>query len=165
MGARENKCQSSQNDNLHVKFSEFYLAWFQNSCEICYFSGSHVTEIVFGVSTETNYIYSPGRRAAKKPYFSPIPLLLTGFRLISIQQWLKTSFARKKGILSDQPEKKALLFFTHAQKPKFGLLFLLRIYFDFSLSLFFPLLFLLYWWFCCPLYRLCFAWNCGWLTF
>ena len=69
-----------------------------------------MTEIVFGVITETNYIYSPGRRAAKKPYFSPIPLLLTGFRLISIQQWLKTSFARKKGILSDQPEKKLYCF-------------------------------------------------------
>ena len=66
--------------------------------------------IVFGVITETNYVYSPGRRAAKKPYFSPIPLLLTGFRLISIQQWLKTSFARKKGILSDQPEKKLYCF-------------------------------------------------------
>ena len=66
--------------------------------------------MVFGVITETNYIYSPGRRAAKKPYFSPIPLLLTGFRLISIQQWLKTSFARKKGILSDQPEKKLYCF-------------------------------------------------------
>ena len=74
-----------------------------------------MTEIVFGVITETNYIYSPGRRAAKKPYFSPIPLLLTGFRLISIQQWLKTSFARKKGILSDQPEKK-LYFFSRMRK-------------------------------------------------
>ena len=64
-----------------------------------------MTEIVFGVITETNYIYSPGRRAP-----IPIPLLLTGFRLISIQQWLKTSFARKKGILSDQPEKKLYCF-------------------------------------------------------
>ena len=52
MGARENKCQISQNDNLHMKFSEFYLAWFYNSCEIWYFSGSHVTEIVFGVITD-----------------------------------------------------------------------------------------------------------------
>ena len=33
-----------------------------------------------------------------------------------------------------------------------------------SSSLFF-LLFLLYWRFCYPLYRLYFAWNCGWLTF
>ena len=64
-----------------------------------------MTEIVFGVITETNYIYSPGRRAP-----IAIPLLLTGFRLISIQQWLKTSFARKKGILSDQPEKKLYCF-------------------------------------------------------
>ena len=26
MGTGENKCQISQNDNLHMKFSEFYLA-------------------------------------------------------------------------------------------------------------------------------------------
>ena len=31
-----------------------------------------------------------------------------------------------------------------------------------SRSLFF---FLFYWQFCCPLYRLPFAWNCSWLTF
>ena len=140
MGARENKCQSSQNDNLHVKFSEFYLAWFQNSCEICYFSGSHVTEIVFGVITETNYIYSPGRRAAKKPYFSPIPLLLTGFRLISIQQWLKTSFARKKGILSDQPEKKLYCFSRMRKSQNLDFCFFCESISIF-LSLFFPLFF------------------------
>ena len=33
MKARENKCQISQNDILHMKFSEFYL-YFHNSCEI-----------------------------------------------------------------------------------------------------------------------------------
>ena len=33
MGARENKCQISQNDILHMKFLEFYLC-FQNSFEI-----------------------------------------------------------------------------------------------------------------------------------
>ena len=33
MASRENKCQISQNDILHVKFSEFYLC-FHNSCEI-----------------------------------------------------------------------------------------------------------------------------------
>ena len=26
VGAEENKCQISQNDNLHMKFSEFYVA-------------------------------------------------------------------------------------------------------------------------------------------
>ena len=33
MGAWENKCQISQNDTLHMKFSEFYLC-FHNPCEI-----------------------------------------------------------------------------------------------------------------------------------
>ena len=33
MEARENECQISQNDILHMKFSEFYLC-FHNSCEI-----------------------------------------------------------------------------------------------------------------------------------
>ena len=33
MRVRENKCQFSQNDILHLKFSEFYLC-FHNSCEI-----------------------------------------------------------------------------------------------------------------------------------
>ena len=33
MGARENVCQISQNDILHMKFSEFYLC-FHNSYEI-----------------------------------------------------------------------------------------------------------------------------------
>jgi len=33
MGARENKCQISQNYILHMKFSEFYLC-FHNSYEI-----------------------------------------------------------------------------------------------------------------------------------
>ena len=33
MGARENKCQISQNDILHIFFSEFYLG-FHSSCEI-----------------------------------------------------------------------------------------------------------------------------------
>ena len=33
MRARENKCQISENDILHMKFSEFYLC-FLNSCEI-----------------------------------------------------------------------------------------------------------------------------------
>ena len=33
MRARENKCQISQNDILHMKFSEVYLC-FHNSCEI-----------------------------------------------------------------------------------------------------------------------------------
>ena len=33
MGARENKCQISQNDILRMKFSEFYLC-FHISCEI-----------------------------------------------------------------------------------------------------------------------------------
>ena len=32
MAARENECQISQNDILHMKFSEFYLC-FHNSCE------------------------------------------------------------------------------------------------------------------------------------
>ena len=43
MGARENKCQTSQNDILHMKLSKFHLC-FHNSCEISYyyiFSGSH----------------------------------------------------------------------------------------------------------------------------
>ena len=35
MRAQENKCQISQNDILHMKFSEFYLR-FHNSCEICH---------------------------------------------------------------------------------------------------------------------------------
>ena len=35
MGARENECQISQNDILHMKFSELYLQF-----EI-YLSGSH----------------------------------------------------------------------------------------------------------------------------
>ena len=96
-----------------------------------------MTEIVFGVSTETNYIYSPGRRAAKKPYFSPIPLLLTGFRLISIQQWLKTSFARKKGILSDQPEKKLYCFSRMRKSQNLDFCFFCESISIF-LSLFFP---------------------------
>ena len=33
MGAQENKCQTPQNDILHMKFTEFYLC-FHNSCEI-----------------------------------------------------------------------------------------------------------------------------------
>ena len=33
MGARENKCQTSQNDILHMKFSKFSVC-FHNSCEI-----------------------------------------------------------------------------------------------------------------------------------
>jgi len=33
MGARESECQNSQNYILHMKFSEFYLC-FYNSCEI-----------------------------------------------------------------------------------------------------------------------------------
>ena len=96
-----------------------------------------MTEIVFGVSTETNYIYSPGRRAANKPYFSPIPLLLTGFRLISIQQWLKTSFARKKGILSDQPEKKLYCFSRMRKSQNLDFCFFCESISIF-LSLFFP---------------------------
>ena len=32
-GSPENECQISQNDVLHMKFSEFYLC-FHNSCEI-----------------------------------------------------------------------------------------------------------------------------------
>ena len=98
-----------------------------------------MTEIVFYLVLLqiTNYIYSPGRRLTKKTYFSPIPLLLIGFRLISIQQWLKTSFARKKGIFSDQYEKKALLFLTHTQKPQYGLFF----FFCESISIFFSLFF------------------------
>ena len=36
---------------------------------------------------------------------------------------------------------------------------------SFSLALFFSFAFLVYWQFCCPLYRPCFAWNCGSLTF
>ena len=35
MGVQENKCEISQNDFLHVKFSEFYLC-FHNSYEIWY---------------------------------------------------------------------------------------------------------------------------------
>ena len=36
-----------------------------------------------------------------------------------------------------------------------------------SISIFLSrsLFFLFYWQFCCPLYRLPFAWNCSWLTF
>ena len=140
MGTGENKCQISQNDNLHMKFSEFYLAWFHNSCEICYFSGSHVTEIVFYLVLLqiTNYIYSPGRRLAKKTYFSPIPLLLIGFRLISIQQWLKTSFARKKAYFPTNMKKSFIVFDAYAKATIRAVFFLLRIYFDLFLSLFFP---------------------------
>ena len=97
-----------------------------------------MTEIVFGVITETNYIYSPGRRAAKKPYFSPIPLLLTGFRLISIQQWLKTSFARKKGILSDQPEKSFIVFHACAKAKIWTFASFANLFRSFSLAFFPP---------------------------
>ena len=39
MRAQENKCQISQTDTLHMKFSEFYLC-FHYSCEIdIYFLG------------------------------------------------------------------------------------------------------------------------------
>ena len=79
------------------------------------------------------------------------------------------SFA-KKGIFSDNSNviKQFFLFFTHAHKPKFGIVFFLGggggggIYFDLSLShTFFPLP----WQFCCPLNRPSFAWNWGWPTF
>ena len=39
MGARENKCQISQNYILHMKFSEFYQC-FHNSREIDIFADS-----------------------------------------------------------------------------------------------------------------------------
>ena len=67
------------------------------------------------------------------------------------------SFARKKAYFPTN------LFFTHAQKPKFGLF--LRIYFDFLSRSLFSFAFLFHKLFCCPRYRLSFAWNCGWLTF
>ena len=79
------------------------------------------------------------------------------------------SFA-KKGIFSDNSNviKQFFLFFTHAHKPKFGIVFFFGggggggIYFDLSLShTFFPLP----WQFCCPLNRPSFAWNWGWPTF
>ena len=72
----------------------------------------------------------------------------------------KNEFCKKKAYF---PTNLTYLFFTNAQKPKF--VPFLRIYCDLSLSLSFFLSFLLYWWFCCALYRLSFARNCGWLTF
>ena len=51
MGARENKCQISQNDSLHMKFSEVYLRY-QNSCEICLYFFGLPLEIFFGVTTD-----------------------------------------------------------------------------------------------------------------
>ena len=44
----------TQNDTLHMKFSEFYL-WFHNSCKIYIYSLGLPLEIVFGVITD-NYL-------------------------------------------------------------------------------------------------------------
>ena len=44
----------SQNDTLHMKFSELYL-WFDNSCKIYIYSVGLPWEIVFGVITD-NYL-------------------------------------------------------------------------------------------------------------
>ena len=40
-------------------------------------------------------LFGDGRQVAKKPHFSPIPLLWTGYRLISIRM-AKNEFFRKK---------------------------------------------------------------------
>ena len=49
MSARENKCQISQNDMFHMKFSEFYLCFFSILVKFdIYFLGI-LWKIVFGV--------------------------------------------------------------------------------------------------------------------
>ena len=79
---------------------------------------------------------------------------LDWFRLISIGM-AKNEFCNNKGI-----------FFLSI---KFNVI-KQRIYFDFSFSpSFLPFPFNPFFsfdiQFCCPLYLLCFTWNCGWLTF
>ena len=51
MSARENKFPISQNDILHMKFSEFYLC-FHIFCEIDIYFLRLSWEIVFGVITD-----------------------------------------------------------------------------------------------------------------
>ena len=82
-----------------------------------------------------------------KTAFSLMPLFWTGFRLISMEM-------AKNGVL-----KQFFSFFAHAHEP-----FLLANFFLFFLALFSPFSFLFYFQFWCPLYRLSFTWNCGWLA-
>ena len=52
----------------------------------------------------------------KKPHFSPIPLLWTGFWLIGIEM-AKNEFCKKKGIFFDQSDIiKQLICFSHMHK-------------------------------------------------
>ena len=57
--------------------------------------------------------FNDGQRVAQKPHFSPIPLLWTGFRLISIRI-AKNEFCKKKGIFSDQSDVIKQFFVFHA---------------------------------------------------
>ena len=52
------------------------------------------------ISNFINHYFGDGYRVVKKPHFSPIPLLLTGFRLISIRK-AKKEFCKEKGMFFD----------------------------------------------------------------
>ena len=82
-----------------------------------------------------------------KTAFSLMPLFWTGFRLITMGM-------AKNGVL------KQFFLFSRMRMS----LFCQRISFFFFLALFSPFSFLFYFQFCCPLYRLSFTWNCGWLA-
>ena len=61
MRARENKCQISQNDTLHMKLPEFYLAVTQVFSQFLwnltfFFSGSHEKQSLVLLQL-ANYIY------------------------------------------------------------------------------------------------------------
>ena len=68
------------------------------------------------------HCYSRGKsvkdvqRVAQKPHFSPIPLLWTGFWLISIRM-AKNEFCKKKGTFSDQSDVvKQFFYFSRMRK-------------------------------------------------
>ena len=101
--------------------------------------------------------------SSKKTYFKQIPLLWTGFRLISIRM------AKNEAYFPSNRTQLSSGFFFHACAQATILTwtwtFLANLFRSFSLAPLFSFAFLLYQQFCCPFYRLSFAWNCGWPTF
>ena len=68
MESRENKCQTSQNDILHMKFSELYLFFSQFLWNLTFiFSGYH-EKFSLVLLQMTNYIYSTWKMQKRMQY-------------------------------------------------------------------------------------------------
>ena len=83
-GSRENKCQTSQNDILQIKFSELYL-FFHNSCEIWHlFSRATMRNFSLLLLHITNYIYSTWKMQKRMQY----GLNYSGYRYRVFVPWI-----------------------------------------------------------------------------